>query len=116
MIAGVLALVALPPVAAAIAWAMLVFVLAAHGPDPGAPASDPCCAYADTWGEVAFGVAWGLFLVAVAVALIYGVITLAGFALTGERPKLGRLRRLIASLATVVAAFAVYTAVLFVAY
>jgi hypothetical protein len=116
VIAGAVAVMALLPVWAGIAWSMLVFVIAAHGPDPRAPEGDPCCDYADTWGDVAFGVAWGALLAAVSVALLYATITLAGFALKGRRPKPGRLRRAIASLATVVAAFAVYTAVLSVAY
>jgi hypothetical protein len=116
VIAGVLALVALVPAWAGIAWSMLVFVIAAHGPDPRAPEGDPCCTYADTWGDVAYGVAWGVVLVAFSTALLYATITLTGFAVKGERPKLRRLRRLIAALAALVAAFAAYTAVLSVLY
>jgi len=115
-LAGVLAVVLLVPAWAGIAWAMLVFVIAADGPRPGAPDGDPCCAYADTWGDVAFGVAWGLVLAAISMALIYATITLTGFAVTGQPPKLGRLRRMLAALAAVVAAFAAYWTVLEVLY
>jgi hypothetical protein len=65
---------------------------------------------------VAFGVAWGLVLAAFAVAVLYAALTLAGFAVTGERPKPLRLRRLLASFATLAVAFAAYSAVLLFAY
>jgi hypothetical protein len=101
-IAALVALASLPPAGAAMLWAMLVFLIAGHGPDPAAPAGSPCCKYADTWGEVAGGVAWGLALAVVSVALLYAGITLAQFALKGRRPKLLRLRRLIVSASTTV--------------
>jgi hypothetical protein len=115
-LAGLLAVVLLFPAWAGIAWAMLVFAIAADGPRPGAPDGDPCCASADTWGDVAFGLAWGLVLAAISITMIYATITLTGFAVTGARPKLGRPRRLLASIAAVVAAFGAYWAVLEVLY
>jgi hypothetical protein len=115
-LAGILAAALLAPTWAGIAWAMLVFAIAADGPRPAAPDGDPCCASADTWGDVAFGVAWGVALAAISMALTYATITLAAFAFTRGRPALGRLRRLLASLAAVAAAFAAYWAVLEVVY
>jgi hypothetical protein len=55
-------------------------------------------------------------VIAGAVAVLYAALTLAGFAVTGERPKPLRLRRLLASFATLAVAFAAYSAVLLFAY
>jgi hypothetical protein len=116
-LAGVLAVATLWPAGAAILWALLVFLIAAHGPDAsGEGQSDPCCDDADTWGDVAWGVGWGLVLAAVSIAMLYGGLILAGFALKGYWPKLLGLRRLFASFGSVVAAIAAYWAVLLVLY
>src|SRR5690349_11653466 len=99
--AVVLAVALLWPAGLGIAWALLVLVIAAEHPDPRVPDGDPCCGHPDTWGEVAFGIAWGLTLAGVSIALLYGIVTLASFAAKGYWPKLLRLRRLVAALATV---------------
>jgi hypothetical protein len=111
--AGLIAIALLAAVWIGIAWALLVLLISAHGPDPRAADGDPCCAYPDNWGEVAAGVALGVVLVAITASLIHVAITLAGFAIKGERPKLLPRQRVFATLATVAAAFAVYMAVVF---
>jgi len=112
--AGVVAVALLWPVAIGIAWTLLMFAIAAVRPDPTVPDGDPCCGYPDNWAEVAAVAAQGVVLAAITVSLMYVTITFAGFAIKGERPKLRGRRRAVAALATVVAAFAVYTAVVFV--
>jgi len=110
-IAAVVALASLLPALVGLAWASFVFMLVAHGPDRvGDGQGDACCDYADNWSELAAGVAWGLLLAALSVAVLYVATTLAQFAIKGERPKLLRLRRLI----TTLGAFGACAAVLFV--
>lgn len=111
--AVLLALASLPAVGIGLAVAWFSIVVSAQRPDPSVPNGDPCCGHPDTWGEVVGGIVLGVGFAAICVALLYFAMFLGEFALKGARPRVLRLRRLLASLATVLATSAAYAALVF---
>jgi hypothetical protein len=73
---------------------MLVGSISAQAPDPSIPNGDPCCGHPDTWGEVAWGVAWTLGYVVLDALLVCGAIALLHWAIRRRWPRLKRLAML----------------------
>jgi hypothetical protein len=109
-VAGILAVASVAPVCLGLAIAWLSIAVAAQRPDPSVPDGDPCCGHPDTWAEVVGGIGLGVAVAAICVAVLYLAMIFGEFAFKGARPRVLRLRRLIASLSTVLAVSAAYTA------
>jgi hypothetical protein len=73
-------------------WAMLGAAIAAQRPDPAVPDGDPCCAYPDSWSQVA-GWSFAALSFASTVALVFtGGVACLSYAWVGRRPRWRRLR------------------------
>ena len=89
---------------------MLVGGMSAQAPDPFIASGDPCCGHPDTWGEVAWGVAWTLACIVIDALLVCVAVSLIVWAARGRWPRLKRLALLPGG--ALIAAALVLTAVL----
>ncbi|MBA2514964.1 MAG: hypothetical protein H0V26_11670 [Solirubrobacterales bacterium] len=93
-LAGAFALASAVPLWFGFWIALLNIAVSTQPPDPTIPNGDPCCWHPDTWVEVAGGIALGIGTLVAWAALIYTVVALVRFALTGKTPANRQRRRL----------------------
>jgi hypothetical protein len=86
---------------------LLAFAMSAQRPDPRVPDGDPCCGHPDTWGEVAYGIAYGVAIAYVALAIVVAGTLAAAVGVNGGTPALVRRHTRVLRVATAVVALLV---------